>query len=354
MLHAVIMAGGSGTRFWPASRRSHPKQLLSIGTARPLVEETVNRISGLVPPERILIVTNEQYARMTGRLLNKIPEENVIGEPLGRDTAACIGLAALIVRHRDPDAVMAVMPSDHIIKPPEAFCATLEAAEAFLDDNRDALLTFGIEPTFPSTGYGYIKRGKPVAESRAISFFEVDTFREKPTLDVAEAFLREGGYLWNAGIFLWRADVLIENMARHLPDLYRDLSKLEPVIDGKGFVDALAAAYPSLQQISIDYGIMEKAKRRCVASVSYRWDDVGSWDALERLIPPDEAGNRVEGTCHAVDAKDNIVSARGGMVGLVGVEGLVVVHTPDATLVCRKEDAEAVKRLVEGLGEEYR
>jgi len=354
MLHAVIMAGGSGTRFWPASRRSYPKQLLSIGTHRPLVEETVDRISELIPPERTLIVTNAAYAGMTSELLSEVPARNVIGEPIGRDTAPCIGLAALILRSRDPDAIMAVMPADHVITPREVFCHSLNAAADFLKERKEALITFGIEPRFPATGYGYIKGGQELSSGK-VSFLSVAAFKEKPDLSTARGFLEEGGYLWNAGIFLWRADTILNNMARFLPGLYRDLMQLEETIGTEKFVEELARIYPGLEKVSIDYGIMEKAAEHCcVASVDYAWDDVGSWMALGRLIDADESHNSVHGPCVQIDARDNIVSARGGMVGLINVEGLVVVHTPDATLVCKKEDAERVKQLVDLLEDEYR
>jgi len=354
MLHAVIMAGGSGTRFWPASRSSFPKQLLAIATGRPLIEETVDRISGMVPPERTLIVTNATYAGMTAELLSEIPEENVIGEPVGRDTSACIGLAALVLRSRDPEAVMAVMPSDHIISPKERFCSSLKAAQGLIAGMKDALITFGIQPSFPATGYGYIKRGPALSGVEAGSFYEVESFQEKPSSDVAKAFVEEGGYYWNAGIFMWRADTILEMIARYLPGLHRDLMRMEPVLDSGEFAQTLERVYPGLEKISIDFGVMEKADKRVVAEVAFEWDDIGSWSALERFIPADDKGNHAKGDLVALDSGNNIVSSKGGMVGLVGVEGLIVVHTPDATLVCRKEDAEKVKGLVGMLKDEYK
>lgn len=354
MLHSVIMAGGSGTRFWPASRSTYPKQLLPIGTPRPLVEETVDRISELVPPERVLIVTNAAYAGMTRELLSEVPPENVIGEPAGRDTSACIGLAALILHAGDPDALMAVMPSDHIISPPRVFCATLEAAAGLLEKRKEALVTFGIQPTFPSTGYGYIKQGLERDRVGGIAFCEVESFREKPNMETAISFLQEGGYYWNSGIFMWRADTILDMIARFLPELHKGLMRLKPALGTADFQEALEQVYPSLQKISIDFGVMEKAEERIVAAVDFGWDDVGSWRVLERLLEADSSGNFVQGDFQAIEAKNNIVSARGGMVGLIGVEGLIVVHTPDATLVCKKENAEAVKKLVETLKKEYR
>lgn len=269
MLHAVIMAGGSGTRFWPASRQAFPKQLLALGTTRPLVEETVDRIAPLIPPERILVVTNSRYARMTAELLPEIPEENIIGEPVGRDTAACIGLAAMVLSERDPEAVMVVMPADHLITPPERFCMTIQAAAEVVEERRERLVTFGVTPTFPATGYGYIKRSDAVTQARTIDFFGVNSFLEKPNLEQAMGFLKEGGYYWNAGIFIWKAKTILENLARHLPQLHQGLLEVRPAVDGPDFDAALAKVYPGLEKISIDYGVMEKAEGGLVAAVSY-------------------------------------------------------------------------------------
>ncbi|MFH2001907.1 MAG: mannose-1-phosphate guanylyltransferase, partial [Planctomycetota bacterium] len=353
-LSSVIRAGGSGTRFGPASRIHHPKHLLPICTKRPLVEETLDRISHLLPPEQILVVTNAGYAQMTRDLLSELPPGNVIGEPVGRDTAACIGLAALILHVRDEDAVMAVMPSDQIIKPAEEFCNSLSAAADHIKKHPGALIAFGIKPTFPATGYGYIKRGKALKKYRDVPFFAVDAFKEKPDGKKAEAFLNQGGFYWNAGIFIWRADTILDLMERFLPDLHAGLMRIKPVVDRPRLDDVLDSVYPGLQKISIDYGIMEKAEERVVAEVSFDWDDVGSWKSLERWLRPDEANNFGDGDYVCIEAENNIVSAHGGVVGLIGVEGLIVVHTPDATLVCRKEEAEAVKELVLKLKQEYK
>lgn len=354
MLYAVIMAGGAGTRFWPASRKAQPKQLLDFGLGRPLVEEALHRIGELIPPERTLILTNIEYVDIVSRLLPEVPAANILGEPACRDTSACIGLAAAVLEKRDPDAVMAVMPSDHIIRPPELFCATLASAASLLGTRREMLVTFGIEPSEPATGFGYIKKGEKVGEHEATSFFNVEQFLEKPDLPRAKTFLEEGGYYWNAGIFVWRADTILDCLKRFLPGLHDGLCLIAETVDTPGFEDRLAKIYPGLDKISIDFGVMEKAEERAVAAVRYFWDDVGSWRALERLLEADEKGNSVQGEFVGVDASNLIVSARGGMVAAIGVEGLIVVHTPDATLVCRKDDAEAVKKVVEQLRGEYR
>jgi len=353
MLYAVIMAGGMGKRFWPESRASRPKQLLSLGRRRPMVEETLDRIAPLIPPERILVLTNAEYLEVVRQLLSEVPEENIIGEPASRDTAACIGLAAALLVKRDAGAVMAVMPSDHLIDPQELFCQSLEAASECVSRHPEMLVTFGIEPTMPATGYGYIQRGDEVFQSPGVTFFRARKFHEKPRLDVAEGFLEEGGYLWNAGIFVWRAAAILEQIERFLPKLHVKLGMLAEKAGDVGFDEYLAEIYPTLPKISIDFGVMEKAEHCAVAAVSYRWDDLGSWRALGRHLEADGEGNRVRGGFVGHEASDLIVSARGGIVAAIGVKDLIIVHTPDATLVCRKEDAEKVKAIVERLDDEY-
>ncbi len=354
MLHAVIMAGGVGTRFWPASRAARPKQLLSFGSGRPMVEDTLDRIGELVPPERILVMTGAEYVGLMADILPEVPRENIFGEPACRDTAPCIGLAASVLARRDPEAVMAVMPSDHLIVPKELFQGSLAAAEAFLKTRPETLVTFGIEPMSPATGYGYIQQGKAIHQGEGVAFFEVKKFHEKPSVATARAFLDEGGFLWNSGVFVWRADTILDSFKEHIPRLHSKLGLLAETIGTDRFGPLLGELYPTLEKTSIDYGIMEKARHRAVAAVKYSWDDVGSWRALERIIAPDEQGNRVQGSCECVDASNLIVSSRGGIVAALGVEDLIIVHTPDATLVCKKEMAESVKQIVERLPPEFR
>jgi mannose-1-phosphate guanylyltransferase len=354
MLYAVIMAGGSGTRFWPASRTGRPKQLLAFGRGRPLVEETLDRLSGLVPPERVLVMTNAEYVDVMRDVMPEVPADNFLGEPAGRDTSACIGLAAVLLLKRDHEAVMAVVPSDHLIRPKEVFCRSLAAAESFVRKRQEALVTFGIEPTGPATGYGYIRRGAALGERDGVPFYTVDRFHEKPDRASAEALLRSGEVFWNSGIFVWRAETILERIREFLPEIHAGLGLLADEAGTGGFDALLGRIYPTLPRISIDYGVLEKAPERAVAGVGYFWDDLGSWRAMERLIEPDESGNRIQGDFAGMDASDLIVSARGGIVAAMGVEGLIIVHTPDATLVCRKDDAEAVKKLVERLPSEYR
>ncbi|MFO0982505.1 MAG: sugar phosphate nucleotidyltransferase [Planctomycetota bacterium] len=344
MLHAVIMAGGSGTRFWPRSRERSPKQLQAIGTARALIAETCDRIMPLVAAEAIHVITSASYADQVRALLPQVPASNVVGEPVGRDTAAAIGLAALRLRQSDADAIMIVMPADHIIAPREAFHRALRAGAELLAQRPETLITFGIKPHYPATGFGYIKRGRDVATHQGVPAFVVDAFVEKPRLELATEYVRAGSYYWNAGIFAWRASTILRLIETFLPELHRGLLELAAGSDAH-----LGEIYARLPKISIDFGVMERAPDRVVLEAPFRWDDVGSWRALERHVDRDAAHNVALGETVLLDARGNIVDARGGLAALIGVQDLVVVHTPDVTLVCHKDRAEDVKRITEML-----
>lgn len=348
MLHAVIMAGGSGTRFWPKSRAAVPKQLLSLVTDRALIVETAARLEGLVPPSRIRVITNAAYADAVRRLLPEVPAGNVVAEPCGRDTAPCIGLAAELLRREDQDAVMAVLAADHVVDPPDGFRRTLSRAAALLAQEPDLLVTFGVPPTRPATGYGYLEQGARGGEVDGAGWYRVGAFREKPDEATAREFVTAGTFRWNSGIFVFRADQILRRIARDLPELAAKLPAVADELLRDGAISE--ATFSALPKISIDYGIMEKDDRVAMIDTAFSWDDVGSFAALERVLPGDAAGNRVVGDACLVDARDNVVLSEGGhLVGVLGVEGLVVVHTPDATLVCRKEDAERVKAMVEAV-----
>lgn len=353
MLHAVVMAGGSGKRFWPLSRARRPKQLLSLVTERTLLEETVARLEGLVPPERTWIVTNAAYAEETRRLLPDLPREHVLEEPCGRDTAPCIGFASGVVRRRDPDAVLAVLPADHVIRPAPELRRALGACESIVAAEPRTTCTIGVPPTRPATGYGYIERGPKVGEREGLPWYRVLGFREKPDLETARRFVAEGRFFWNAGIFVFSAGAMLEKIETYAPDLGR---LLPHVLEEYGRSGRIAReTYERLPKISIDYAVMEKDESIAVVEAPFQWDDVGSFAALERVLDPGEDGNRGLGDRVALDAAGNVViSGRGHLVALLGVKDLVVVHTADATLVCRKEEAERVKKLVERLEEDGR
>lgn len=341
MLHAVVMAGGSGTRFWPLSRAAKPKQMLALVSERPLLLETVLRLDGLVPPERVHVVTNARYADGARALLPDVPARNVVPEPVGRDTSACIGLAAELLRRKDKDAVMAVLAADHVVDPVADFRAALASAAALVAKRPATLVTFGIRPTRPATGYGYVERGEALREGG----FAVKGFREKPDLETAQKLVAAGTFFWNAGIFVFRADAILGRLARDLPELAAALPRVADEYERTGSIER--ASYERLTKVSIDYGVMEKDRDLAMIETSFQWDDVGSFAALERVLPKDEAGNRSLGDVRAIDAAGNVVVAgRDHLVALIGVSDLCVVHTPDATLVCRKQDAERVKEMV--------
>ncbi len=352
MLHAVIMAGGSGTRLWPRSRRERPKFLLPLVGERSLLAETVARLDGLVPVERIRIVAAQEQV---GHILEALPfgtQPPVIAEPFGRDTAACIGLAAVHIRRADPEATMLVLPADHVIRPPERFREVVEVA-AEVASREDALVTFGIKPAYPATGYGYIHRGRQLETIRDVPVFEVHQFKEKPEREVAEQYLASGEYYWNSGMFCWRVEVILDCMRRFTPGLHEALERIAGAIATPSEDRVLREAYEPLEKISIDYAVMEKAERIRVVEADFEWSDVGSWTSVAdlRSQEADTDGNLLVGQAAALDARDCLVlSDDDHLVGVVGTDGLVVVHTPDATLVCPKDRAEEVKKLVDLLG----
>lgn len=345
---AVVLAGGRGERFWPLSTARRPKQLLALVGDRPMVAQTVGRLTGLVPPERVLVITNAEHAALTRALLPELPPENVVGEPMGRDTAAAIALAAALVRARDPRAVFAALPADHVVGAPERFRATLGAAFAAAA-RREALIVIGIPPTAPLPSFGYIEAGDPrfVLEDRP--FHAVRRFVEKPDVETARRYLAAGRFYWNAGMFVWSAATLDAAMSRHAPR-YAELSRRLAEAAGRpGFAEALRAAYEPLEKISIDYALMEKADNILMIPADFPWDDVGTWAALRNHFPADADGNVAVGEIAALDARGNTVYSPGRLTALLGVEDLVVVHTENATLICRRDRAEDVKRLVRQL-----
>ena len=345
--YCVIMAGGSGQRFWPASRRALPKQLLSIEKGVTLVQATLDRVPEAIGPAKTLVITNaSQVAALKEQV--DLPAENIIAEPLGRDTAPCIGLAARIIAKRSPKGVMAVMAADHVIAPRQAFQNDLTRAMAFAR-REDAIVTLGITPSHPATGYGYIALGEDVVEG----FHPVTEFKEKPSLELAEEFLRQGGYLWNSGIFIWPARRILDEIARHLPELSHCLDQLGEEVDKPGFDAAMEAIFPTCPKISIDHGILEHARGIYCLEASFSWDDVGSLAALARHNPQDSQGNTLLGHVVLHDASRCIADNRGdGLLALLGVEDLIVVRTPDAVLVARRGREEDVKALVQKLTEQ--
>lgn len=351
MLHPVIMAGGSGTRFWPRSRRRCPKQLIEIVGHGTMIQQTVARLRSELPAESFLIVTNEAHAEPMRAQLPEFAPEQVVAEPCGRDTSACIGLAAFLLRKADPDAVMVVCSADHVISPVDEFMRCVGDA-ARIASRDGALVTFGIKPTHPSELYGHIRRGDPVAgcEDGTTKAFRLVEFKEKPTRARAEELMRTGEYYWNSGNFVWHVNSIIDAIRTFLPELYDGLLRIEPALGSDDQAAVLAREYPSLPRISIDYGVMEKAANAVVLEATFEWDDVGSWDAVARHHPADEHGNVLLARHTGVDTRGCILVADADhLLATIGVQDLIVVHTADATLVCDRRREADVKALVKQL-----
>ena len=345
MLHAIIMAGGSGTRFWPASRRRFPKQLLALVTDTPLLRMTFERLEGLVPPERVWVVTTAATAEATRKLLPEVPVTNVLAEPVGRNTAACAGYAAHACLAKDPEAVCIVLPADHVIDDSERFRSALVAGTEHVRTN-GGLLTFGVSPTRPETGYGYLEVGEEMARDGEWAIHTLRQFVEKPEIDQARTYLESGGYLWNAGIFAWRAADLLGEIVRQLPELADGLETIATACGGGDEDTVLQEIYPTLPATSVDFGVMENATACWVVPVDFPWSDIGSWPALTETLTADEADNVIRGRVETIDANSNVVVSTGPTVALVGVDDLVVVATPDAILVVPKDQAQRVKEVV--------
>jgi mannose-1-phosphate guanylyltransferase len=316
-----------------------------------MLQQTVARVEHLVTPDRVLVVTGADQAEATRAQLRDLPVENVIAEPCPRDTAPCVALAAGIVASKDPDGTMIVMPADHVIEPVEAFRTTVRAAVAVIDDDPTALVTFGITPTRAETGYGYIERGDRIEIREGIPVYRVVQFREKPDRATAEQFLAAGNFVWNSGIFVWRARTILDAVHAHRPRL---AAGLKPILHALGTPEepqALARHFPRLERIPIDKAVMEHAENVRMLEVPYNWNDVGDWRALAELLERDAAGNAIQGHVVARDTTNSIIiSDDGGLVATLGVDDLVVVHSGKATLVARKDQLDKLKALVEGLG----
>src|SRR5882724_8931483 len=343
-IYALILAGGSGERFWPLSRRNRPKQLLRLVSERTLLEETVARLEGFVPAERVLILTNIEQEKGVRDLLEGFPKQNIIAEPAKRDTAAAVALGAGWVAARDHSATMLAFPADHVIADRAAFQETMKTAAAAAEET-GALVTIGIKPTWACPGFGYIEQGSPLAFSNGPSdppVFEVTRFREKPNAELAESFLAQGHFRWNAGMFIWTVRAILSAFNRHAPALGEFIGRLHA---GEDFPALLRDAFPALPKISIDYAILEKATRVLMVEAAFDWDDVGGWGAVAKYLAGDEDGNHGNCTVKTIEAANNIVfSSDARTVALIGVSDLIVVQTPDAILVCHRQEAERIKQ----------
>jgi mannose-1-phosphate guanylyltransferase len=347
MLYGVILAGGFGERFWPKSKPDTPKQLLSITSKKTLLEETIDRIASLIPKERILIVTNKIIGKKILSTVSTLSNDNIIAEPMRKNTAPAIAISALYLKHQDKDAIMAVLPADHFIPDKERFLKILSTAYD-VASKKENLITFGITPTRPETGYGYIEVGKKVAVKNGISIYEVCSFREKPDLNTAKEFIAKGGYLWNSGMFIWHVETILEAFNKFMPAAYSGLMQLQnyinPINESK-----LTEFYQHVENISIDFGIMEKAKNILMIEGDFVWDDVGSWKALERIYPKDKDKNVILGKHIGIDTQNCIIMGEENLVATIGISDLIIVNTQEATFICPKDRAEEVKKIVEKL-----
>ena len=345
---ALIMAGGRGERFWPKSRKSTPKQFLSLADPeKTMIQNTVERILPLVKTENILIATNRGYKDLVRAQLPELPEENILCEPMARNTAPCIGWGAVTARKRFGDALMIVLPSDHLVQQPALFRGLLKDALRTAEET-DALVTLGISPSAPDTGYGYIRYDTEEGTGFEKAF-RVRQFVEKPDLETAKKYLASGDYLWNSGMFIWKASAVLKEIRDKLPEMYEQLEAIERAIGTEQEDAAVNEAFGAMQSISIDYGVMEKAENVYVLPSSFGWDDVGSWLAVGRINPGNEVGNVIRGDVVTINSTRCIVEGGEKLIAMVGLEDTIIVDTKDALLVCAKDHAAEIRKVLETL-----
>ncbi|HNQ23137.1 MAG TPA: mannose-1-phosphate guanylyltransferase [Phycisphaerae bacterium] len=349
MEHAVIMAGGGGTRLWPLSRAQRPKQLLRLFDKVSLLRLSYERAAALLPAERIYVITLAGYLPLVAEELPELPGENLLDEPVPRDTANAVALSAAILARRDPDAVLAVLTADQLISPLAEFRRAVETGLRLAREYPDALVTFGIRPQRAETQFGYVRRGKALAPG----VYEVEKFTEKPTAETAEQYIRSGNYYWNSGMFAWRAETILAQLRERLPAAHEAGVRLAATWGTPQGQRALAETYPALPKISIDFAVLEQAPRVLVVEMDCQWQDVGSWAALARALPADADGNvNAAGQVVQLRSRGNlVVSEQAHLIATLGVQDLVIVHAADATLICHKDQAANLKELLGLIGE---
>jgi mannose-1-phosphate guanylyltransferase len=347
-MFAVILAGGKGTRFWPFSRIEKPKQFLDITGQGSMLSVTFDRCAAFVPPERIFLFTVAEQVPLVRSELPELSPENIFAEPAGRNTAPTLAVAAAMANHRGGDEPVLCCPADHLIREEEAFEKLVRSAEK-MAANSEVLVTFGIAPGYPATGYGYIEAGEPLEKQGDFEFSRVHRFHEKPDRAKAESYIQTGGYYWNSGIFMWRPSVFLEAWSRFIPEGTLPLEMISASFGTDGQKQVIEEYYPQMPSISVDYGILEKADNVVVAPADLGWNDVGSWDALFEILPLDERGNTGTGDMELIDAGGNLFFNPGGITAAIGVEDLIVVVNGGTVLVCRRGQSQRVRELIESL-----
>ena len=336
MLCGLIMAGGKGERFWPLSTEEKPKQFLNLLGEDTMIQMTVKRLERLIPIERIFVVTAERYVKLVKEQLPNLPERNIIVEPVGKNTAPCIALSAFTVEKYYGDATLVVVPSDHLIKDVERFIRTIGAAASFVESKEDAIVTLGIKPDRPETGYGYIKYNNLEEKIDGLGVNSVERFVEKPNLETAQKYLNEGNYLWNSGMFIWKVSTIKKHTQTYLPNTYEVIDEIAASVDMDDFEDVLRQKYSEVESISVDYGIMEKAENIYVIPSDFGWDDVGSWSSVERYSEKDEDGNILSENTRLIQSKSNIVIGNGKRIVMIGIDDIMLLETEDSIYIVNK------------------
>ena len=344
-LFALIMAGGIGSRFWPRSKEKTPKQLLKIFGDNTMIQDTVARLDGVIPNENIFIITNKIQRKEIIKQLPGIPTKNILEEPFGRNTAACIGLASIMIEEKSKDAVTIVLPADHIIRDKISFHNTLKSAAKFADEAK-GLVTIGIIPTRPETGYGYIQIDDEIVSD---NIHKVLTFAEKPNYATAVRFLESGDFLWNSGMFIWRIDSILEEIRKYMPELYEGLGHIKKSMHAPDFEEVLSHVYGQLKNISIDYGIMEKSQKVFLTKGDFSWSDVGSWEEVYQLAEKNEEGNALVGKIFTDGTSESYIFSPDKFTAVIGAENFIVINTDEALLICRRDKAQDVKKIIEHL-----
>jgi mannose-1-phosphate guanylyltransferase len=350
------MAGGAGTRFWPASRRGRPKQLLRLAGDRSMIQATLDRIEGYVPQQHIIVLTNHALVAPMRQQLPGLPAKNVLGEPHKRDTAPCIGLAAALVLQKDPQGTMLVMPADHVIDTNQQFQSAVDYAVRLVDEQPGRIVTFGIRPTYAAETFGYVECGEPLEENtaeQAPSAYRVKMFREKPSAEIAQEYLAAGKFYWNSGIFVWKAETILQALQQYEPAMYEHLQTIAAAAGTDAFSVTLENEFAKIEGKSIDYAVMEHYDDVVVIEAPFDWNDVGSWGSLVRMHGTDDNGNTIEARHQGLKTRGCIIrGAPDHLIVTLGLDDCIVVQTPDATLVARKHDEESIRQVVELIEEQ--